>query len=250
MKNDRKSLTGDVGAPLSYASLEGRLVELRGVPVLLDADVAWLYGVETRAVNQAVRRNLDKFPQGYFFELTGEETDSLRSQIVTANVSPKSRAVPKAFTEKGLYMLATILKSERATAATLSIIETFAIGELEEAPTCKEILQVQIEGTRSISRKQKFYNLDAIISVGYRVNSILGVKFRQWATAVLKEYLLRGSVRDRRLGKLEKRMDAAERAIDTIIYTLTPTLPENRRRIGFGAEESPAPTKPYGKGGR
>ena len=137
MKNDRKSLTGDVGAPLSYASLEGRLVELRGVPVLLDADVAWLYGVETRAVNQAVRRNPDKFPQGYFFELTGEETDSLRSQIVTlddslrsqivtANVSPKSRAVPKAFTEKGLYMLATILKSERATAATLSIIETFA----------------------------------------------------------------------------------------------------------------------------
>ncbi|MBR0197894.1 MAG: virulence RhuM family protein [Kiritimatiellae bacterium] len=131
---------------------------------------------------------------------------------------------------------------------TYHLKQIFAIGELEEAPTCKEILQVQIEGTRSISRKQKFYNLDAIISVGYRVNSILGVKFRQWATAVLKEYLLRGSVRDRRLGKLEKRMDAAERAIDTIIYTLTPTLPENRRRIGFGADE--APTKPYGKGGR
>ena len=115
--------------PLLYADLEGRLVELRGVPVLLDADVARLYGVETRAVNQAVRRNLDKFPQGYFFELTKDEAnglrsqivtldDALRSQIVTANISPKSRAVPKAFTEKGLYMLATILKSEQATAAT------------------------------------------------------------------------------------------------------------------------------------
>ena len=72
----------------------------------------------------------------------------------------------------------------------------------------------------------KHYNLDAIISVGYRVNSKRGVKFRQWATSVLKEYLLRGSVRDRRLGELENRMDAAERAIDTIIYTLTPALPE------------------------
>ena len=102
-----------------------------------------------------------------------------------------------------------------------------------EASTCKDFLQVQLEGGRRISRMQKFYNLDAIISVGYRVNSIRGVKFRQWATTVLKEYLLRGLVRDRRIGKLEKRMTAAERSIDTIIYTLMPTLPENRDPIGF-----------------
>ena len=130
---------------------------------------------------------------------------------------------------------------------TYHLRQIFAIGELDEKATCKEFLQVQIEGGRSISRRQKYYNLDAIISVGYRVNSIRGVKFRQWATSVLKEYLLRGSVRDQRLGKLEKRMDAAERAIDTIIYTLTPALPENRRRIGFGAQDDDAPTKPYGK---
>ena len=58
-------------------------------------------------------------------------------------------------------------------------------------------------------------------------------KFRQWATSVLKEYLLRGLVRDQRIGKLEKRMSAAERSIDTIIYTLMPSLPENREPIGF-----------------
>ena len=109
----------------------------------------------------------------------------------------------------------------------------FKIGELEETATCKEILQVQIEGARRVSRRQKLYNLDAIISVGFRVNSIRGVKFRQWATSVLKEYLLRGSVRDRRISKLEKRMTAAERSIDSIIYTLMPALPENRRPIGF-----------------
>ena len=116
---------------------------------------------------------------------------------------------------------------------TYHLKEIFKIGELAEASTCKEFLQVQFEGGRRISRMQKFYNLDAIISVGYRVNSIRGVKFRQWATGVLKEYLLRGLVRDQRIGKLEKRMTAAERSIDTIIYTLMPALPENREPIGF-----------------
>ena len=133
---------------------------------------------------------------------------------------------------------------------TYHLREIYKIGELESVSTCKEFLQVQIEGGRRMSRIQKFYNLDAIISVGvtrkvkhynldavisvgYRVNSKRGTKFRQWATAVLKEYLLRGLVRDRRIGKLEKRMTAAERSIDTIIYTLMPALPANRKPIGF-----------------
>ena len=116
---------------------------------------------------------------------------------------------------------------------TYHVREIYKIGELEAASTCKEFLQVQIEGGRRMSRMQKSYNLDVIISVGYRVNSIRGVKFRQWATAVLKEYLLRGLVRDRRIGKLEKRMTAAERSIDTIVYTLMPALPANRKPIGF-----------------
>ena len=116
---------------------------------------------------------------------------------------------------------------------TYHLRNIFKIGELEEAATCKDLLQVQIEGGRQITRRQKFYNLDAIISVGYRVNSIRGVKFRQWATSVLKEYLLRGSVRDQRIDKLEKRMTAAERSIDSIIYTLMPPLQENRKPIGF-----------------
>ena len=118
---------------------------------------------------------------------------------------------------------------------TYHLREIYKIGELETASTCKDFLQVQIEGGRRISRMQKFYNLDAVISVGYRVNSIRGVRFRQWATRVLKEFLLRGLVRDRRIGKLEKRMTAAERSIDTIIYTLMPALPEKRELIGFHA---------------
>ena len=119
------------------------------------------------------------------------------------------------------------------TNAQLGIGNIYAEEELVEAATTKEFLVVRIEGTRSVTRKVKHYNLDAIISVGYRVNSKRGTKFRQWATAVLKEYLLRGLVRDRRIGKLEKRMTAAERSIDTIIYTLMPSLSSNRKPIGF-----------------
>ena len=109
----------------------------------------------------------------------------------------------------------------------------YAEEELAEAATTKEFLVVRMEGRRSVARKVKHYNLDAVISVGYRVNSKRGTRFRQWATSVLKEYLLRGLVRDQRIGKLEKRMTAAERSIGVIIDTLMPALPENREPIGF-----------------
>ena len=109
----------------------------------------------------------------------------------------------------------------------------YAGEELVEAATTKEFLVVRMEGRRSVARKVKHYNLDAVISVGYRVNSKRGTRFRQWATSVLKEYLLRGLVRDQRIGKLEKRMSAAERSIGVIIDTLMPALPENREPIGF-----------------
>ncbi|MCI7359420.1 MAG: ORF6N domain-containing protein, partial [Parabacteroides sp.] len=84
-----------------------------------------LYGVETREVNQAVRNNPNKFPKGYVFEIDRQELTELRSKFLIANKS-KSRTMPKAFTEKGLYMLATILKSPQATQTTIAIIETFA----------------------------------------------------------------------------------------------------------------------------
>ena len=112
--------------PVLYSQVEKKIVSIRGLPVIVDADVAALYGVETKRVNEAIRNNPDKFPEDYMFELTAEELQDLRSKISTANISSKSRSLPKAFTEKGLYMLATILKSKRATKVTFAIIETFA----------------------------------------------------------------------------------------------------------------------------
>lgn len=109
----------------SFIKVRDLIVVIRLQSVILDSDVAALYGVETKRVNEAVRNNPDKFPTDYMFELTKDELKDLRSKISTAKSSTKSRALPKAFTEKGLYMLATILKSRHAIEATFSIIETF-----------------------------------------------------------------------------------------------------------------------------
>ena len=110
---------------IGFEEIEDKIITLRGQKVLLDRDVAALYGVETRDINKSVRNNPDKFPKGYVIELNDSELKGLRWKNSTTNLS-KSRVLPKAFTEKGLYMIATILKSARATEATISIIETFA----------------------------------------------------------------------------------------------------------------------------
>ncbi len=105
--------------------VQEKIIIIRHQKVLIDADVAELYGVETKRINEAVKNNLDKFPDGYLFELTKKEWDSLKSKFSTSIKGGKVK-LPTAFTEKGLYMLATILKSQKATETTLAIIETFA----------------------------------------------------------------------------------------------------------------------------
>jgi hypothetical protein len=104
--------------------IENKIIEIRGVPTILDSDVAALYEVETRELAQAVKNNPDKFPIGYILELSKQE----KSEVIKNFDNPKikfSPALPKAFTEQGSYMLATILKSPKATQTTLAIIETF-----------------------------------------------------------------------------------------------------------------------------
>ena len=110
---------------IKFEEIESKILELRGQNIILDSDVANLYGVETRDINKAVKNNSDKFPNGYIFELNKVEFENLRCKSSTAKFS-KTRVLPKAFTEKGLYMLATILKSPQATQTTITIIEAFA----------------------------------------------------------------------------------------------------------------------------
>ena len=122
--------------PAMMREVENKIVMIRGQRTLLDRDVAALYGVETKRVNEAVKNNPRKFREGYVFELTKEESDVLRSKNSTIEASAMtlepvtgkgrhSKYNFKAFTSKGLYMLATCLKSDRASDATVAIVETF-----------------------------------------------------------------------------------------------------------------------------
>ena len=108
-----------------FTEVQSKIINISHQNVISVADIAELYGVETKRVNEAVKNNPEKFPDDYMFTLTLEELQDLRSKISFTKVSTKSRTMPKVFTEKGLYMLATILKSKRAIEATFAIIETF-----------------------------------------------------------------------------------------------------------------------------
>lgn len=189
---------------VKYEQVKDRIIVLRGEPVLLDADVAQLYGVETKRVNEAVKKNPDKFPEGYLFKLDKHETANLMSKFLTSSLqltdnqevtdlrSKKTTATPEsvenkqvsafatahrnqntptAFTERGLYMLATILKSPRATQTTLAIIETFVqIREL--ARTMQSAVQAEDEKQKK-SLMQKS---------GELIGDILGSQFETVGT--------------------------------------------------------------------
>ena len=111
---------------IKFDSLEDKLIKYQDKLVLIDNDVAELYGVETKRVNEAIKNNIDKFPQGYILELSKEDKYKVVENFDHLKKLKYSPYNPKVFTEKGLYMLATILKSKIATEATMQIIETFA----------------------------------------------------------------------------------------------------------------------------
>ena len=134
---------------LSTDHVKSRMVVVRGQLTLLDRDVAELYGVSTREINQAMKNNPGKFPEGYVVELNEDESKVLRSKILTLDDSASGRGRHskynyKAFTERGLYMLATILKGERATKTTIAIIDTYA--QVRELARTMEALQTVKDG--------------------------------------------------------------------------------------------------------
>lgn len=104
--------------------IESKILTIRGLQVMLDEDIASLYGVETKHINQAVRNNINKFYSDFYFELHKSEIELLKSKFLTSSWGGR-RKPPKVFTEQGIYMLATILKSKSATSVTVAIMRTF-----------------------------------------------------------------------------------------------------------------------------
>ncbi len=113
---------------ITYDDVMSKVINIKQQKVIIDIDVAKLYGVETKRINEAVSRNSEKFPEEYLIKITEAEWNPVKSQFATSPTSLGGGKVklPTAFTEKGLYMLATILKSPKAIQTTLAIIDTFA----------------------------------------------------------------------------------------------------------------------------
>jgi len=127
-----------------------KIYEFRGKKVMLASDLAELYEVETKRINEQVKRNINRFPERYMFKLTADEHQSLRSQNATLKRGEHSKYTPYAFTEHGILMLSSVLKSERADKINMLIIDTFV--ELHEMLlTHKDLLLKMEEMEKKIS---------------------------------------------------------------------------------------------------
>jgi hypothetical protein len=152
--------------------------ELRGVRVLLDQDLANLYGVEVRVLNQAVKRNAERFPDDFMFQISGEEFASLRSQLVISSPWGGRRTRPYAFTEQGVAMLSSVLRSERAVQVNIAVMRAFvqlrrvvaAAAPLEALSSRLVALESQVDATFQVV----FDQLDDLRHQGGAVLTVQG----------------------------------------------------------------------------
>ena len=138
---------------ISIEYITNRIYMFRGIKVIIDRDLGELYGVETKALKQAVRRNIKRFPEDFMFELTFKEESSLRSQFVTLEGKGKhSKYLSMAFTEQGVAMLSSVLNSKRAIQVNIQIMRTFT--RLREMLAGHKDLQKKIDEMESKYDKQ------------------------------------------------------------------------------------------------
>lgn len=182
---------------LLVEQVRGKIYYIRNIEVMLDSDLAELYGVETKYINQAVSRNTERFPNDFVFELSQVEWDNLKSQNVTSSWGGR-RTIPKVFSEQGVYMLATVLKSQRAVDVTISIMRTFTKIRhyaLEYGDLAKQIheLRQEVVGNKEWTKERLSAVADAVImiedSMGALEETVMDIKS---ASEVEKIGFLRG----------------------------------------------------------
>ena len=123
--------------------ITNRIYVIRGIKVMLDRDLAELYGVETKVLKQVVKRNINRFPADFMFELTKVENQALRSQNVTLKRGQHSKYLPYVFTEQGVAMLSSVLKSDRAIQVNIQIMRAFT--QLSQLLSTHKDLKKKIE---------------------------------------------------------------------------------------------------------
>lgn len=158
-QRSRRILKSQIVTSSSIIPVERRILSLRGHKVMLDADLAELYGVATKVLNQAVKRNIERFPQDFMFQLTKKDVDglvdywdssALRSQFVTSNRRGGRRYLPLAFTEQGVAMLSSVLHSPRAVQVNIAIMRAFV--------KLREILATHRELARRLDELESKYD--------------------------------------------------------------------------------------------
>lgn len=135
---------------ISLSEIEQCIFIVRKQKVMLDSDLAKIYGVETKKLNQAVKRNINRFPQDFMFQLNFNEAEFLRSQFVTSKKPGGSRYLPHFFTEHGALMLANILNSESAAEASIQVVRSFV--------RLREMIVSHAELSRKLSELEKKYD--------------------------------------------------------------------------------------------
>jgi hypothetical protein len=133
-------------------NIQSKIYEIRNQKVMLDFDLAQLYEVETRVLNQAVKRNIDRFPDDFMFQLTKQEFDVLISQIVISKTEKRggTQKMPYAFTEQGVSMLSSVLKSKKAVQVNISIMRVFV--------AVKQLILGNTELSKKLEELESKYN--------------------------------------------------------------------------------------------
>jgi len=146
--------------------ISSKILTLRGRQVMLDRNLAKLYKVETRRLNEQVKRNLDRFPDDFMFQMTENELEDWKSQFATSNKEIMGmRKMPYAFTEEGIYMLATVLRSPIATQTSISIIRTFKkLREFSKHYNALAKQLIEIDRKHDKQYKELKLALDALIA--------------------------------------------------------------------------------------
>lgn len=221
------------------SNIENKIVVLRGVQVMIDRDIAAIYGVETKRLNEQVKRNFERFPEEFMFQLTRDEVDSVKSQNATSRNNifegqdGGTRKLPYAFTEHGVTMLASVLKSETAVKASVQIVKAFVSmrhflqSNAEIFAELKFIRQHQIETDVHLMESDK--KIDQLFSLmdKYNVDETQGIffqgqifdayaKFESFIQSAKKEIILIDGYVD--LSVLE-RLSKKNNGVTVTIYT-------------------------------
>ena len=160
-------------------TIASKIYLIREVKVMLDRDLAELYGVETKVLKQAIRRNIDRFPADFMFELTRDEFNNLRSQIVTSSWGG-ARYLPMAFSEHGILMLSSVLKSERAVQVNIQIMRIFT--KLREAFLDNKDLRRELKELKQVTEERfgiVFETLDQLLTVEIKPKKKIGYTVKE-----------------------------------------------------------------------